>query len=103
MSVSQIINIVQTLLTVILGAIPVILVNLGCTTDAAGNFDCANAIIAPATLAWIGGAVLFLKTVVLPWLAPGGWLRNLFGERAVVTPSTSKAATTGTVSPSDVR
>lgn len=103
MKIGQIINIVQTILTVILGAIPVILVNLGCVTDAAGNFNCANAIIAPGTLAWIGGGVLFIKTVVLPWLAPGGWIRNLFGERAVVAPSASPAATEGTVPPTAVR
>lgn len=103
MSVSQIINIIQTGLTVLMTVIPTILLALGCTQGATGSLDCNAAMVSPSTLAWIVGAIGFIKTVVLPWLAPGGWVRNLFGERAVVAPSSSSAATTGTVPPNAVR
>jgi hypothetical protein len=103
MNLSQLINILQTILTVAMTVIPTILLALGCTQNATGTLDCSQATVSPSTLAWIVGAIGFVKTVVLPWLAPGGWIRNLFGERAVVAPSTSSAATTGTVAPQDVR
>lgn len=103
MNLSQLINILQTILTVAMTVIPTILLALGCTQTATGDLDCSAAMVSPSTLAWIVAGLGFVKTVVLPWLAPGGWLRNLFGERAVVAPSTSAAATTGTVPPSAVR
>jgi len=93
-------NALQTYLTAILAAMPVLLVNLGCTLDAVtGKLDCSQAIIAPTTLGYVALAIGFLKTVVIPALQPGGWFRNLFEVKAPV--STSGA--TGTVSPSDVK
>ncbi len=103
MNFSQLINIVQTILTVAMTVIPTILLALGCTQTATGNLDCSLAMVSPSTLAWIVGGIGFVKTVVLPWLAPGGWVRNLFGERAVVAPNASSAAVPGTVAPKDVR
>lgn len=103
MSSGQIINILQTILTLAMTIIPTILLALGCTQDAAGAIDCSKAIVAPSTLAYIVAGLGFIKTVILPWLAPGGWLHNLFGNRAVVAPASSTAATAGTVSPADVR
>lgn len=103
MSLGQIINILQTVLTVLMTVVPTILLALGCTQDAAGNLDCSNAVVSPLTLGYIVTAIGLIKTVVLPWFAPGGWLRNLFGDRAVVAPASSTSATAGTVSPADVR
>lgn len=103
MDLSRLINILQSVLTVIVTAVPTIVLALGCTQDATGAIECSKAIVSPAALAWLIGAIGFLKGVVLPWLAPGGWVRNMFGARAAVVPSTSTAATPGTVPPTAVR
>lgn len=104
MTRGQIINNLQTFLTLLITIGPTILLALGCTQDAAtGALECSNALISPKALLYIVAAIGFIKVTVLPWLAPGGWVRNLFGDRAVVAPSTSPAATTGTVPPTAVR
>lgn len=103
MNMGQIINILQTVLTVIMTVVPTILISFGCTQGTTGDLDCSQAIISPWTLGKIVLALGIIKTIILPWLAPGGWVRNLFGERAVVVPQNSSAATPGTVSPADVR
>lgn len=103
MSMGQIINILQTVLTIIMTVLPPILLALGCTQDATGKLDCSQALVSPLTLGYIVTGIGLIKTVVLPWFAPGGWIRNLFGDRAVVAPAASPAATPGTVAPSDVR
>lgn len=103
MSVNQIINILQTLLTVLMTVVPPVLLALGCTQDPAGNLDCSQAMFSPKTLALIVTGLGIIKVTILPWFSPGGWIRNLFGERAVVAPGGTAAATAGTVSPVDVR
>lgn len=103
MDLSRLINILQTILTIIITVVPTLVLSLGCTGDPAGTIECSQALISPELLGWLIGVVGFIKTVVLPWLAPGGWVRNLFGARAAVVPSTSGQATPGTVAPQDVR
>lgn len=103
MNISQIINILQTILTVLMTVIPTILLALGCVQGVGGELDCSAAWVSPKGLALIVAGLGFVKTVILPWLAPGGWVRNLFGERATVVPASSTSATTGTVAPAAVR
>lgn len=100
MNLSSLINTVQTILSAALASLPVLLVNLGCTMDAVtGKLDCSQAYVAPTTLGYIAIGIGFLKLVVLPAIQPGGWFRNLFGDKTVVTTQPSP----GTVSPADVR
>lgn len=100
MSASQIINILQSILTVLMTVVPPVLLALGCVTVVAtGSLDCSAAVVSPKTLAWIVGGLGFVKLTLLPWFAPGGWIRNLFGDKTVVTP----APLIGTVSPTDKR
>lgn len=81
-------NALQTYLTAILAALPVLLVNLGCSLDAiTGKLDCSQAIIAPTTLGYVALAIGFLKTVLIPALQPGGWFRNLFEPKVPVSDS----------------
>lgn len=101
------INSLQTLLSVVLAIATGLLTQLGCVQDVAtaklvctvSNFPW----LTPTTLGSVAGVVTFLKLVVLPWLQPGGWLHNLFGQKVAVVPAGSTAATPGTVSPVDVR
>lgn len=93
-------NALQTYLTAIIAAVPVLLVSLGCTQDALGNLDCSAAIISPAAAAYIVAALGFIKLVVLPAIQPGGWFNNLFAPKVPVTPASDD--TPGTVSPQDI-
>lgn len=102
MSLNQVINILQTLLTILMTVVPPILLALGCT-QIGNELDCSQAILSPKTLALVVTGIGVVKTTILPWLAPGGWLRNLFGDKAVIAPAASKAAVPGTVAPADVR
>lgn len=100
MSTGRLINILQSILTVLMTVAPTILLALGCTQNAVtGELDCSAAIVSPWTMGKIVIGLGLIKTVVLPWLAPGGWVRNMFGDRAVVTSTPAP----GTVSPTDVR
>lgn len=93
-------NAIQTYLSAILAALPILLVNLGCTLDAVTQkLDCSNAVIAPTTLGWIAAAIGFIKLVVIPAIQDGGWFRNLFSPKVPV--STSGDA--GTVKPAAVQ
>lgn len=104
MTTGRIINILQTVLSILMTVVPTILLSLGCTQDPITQaLDCQAAVISPWTMGKIVLALGVIKTVILPWLAPGGWVHNMFGERAVVAPGSSSAATPGTVSPIDVR
>lgn len=103
MTRTQLINIIQSILTYVLFVAPPLLVGLGCTQDAAGNLDCSQAIIAPKMLVYLVSFIAFIKGVVLPWFTPGGWIRNLFGDKVTAVPANSNNATAGTVSPADVR
>lgn len=98
-------NSLQTYLSAILAALPVLLVNLGCTLDAVTQkLDCSQAIIAPTTLGWIAAGIGFIKLVIIPAIQPGGWLNNLFATKAPVVATTpSEAQPKGTVAPSDVQ
>lgn len=80
-------NALQSYLTAILMALPVLLLNLGCTQDAVGKLDCSTAFIAPTTLGYIAAGIGFLKLVVLPLLQPGGWFRNIFEPKVPVSAS----------------
>jgi hypothetical protein len=79
-------NAIQTYLSAILAALPVLLVNLGCTLDAVTQkLDCSQAYIAPTTLGWIAAAIGFVKLVVIPAIQDGGWFRNLFNPKVPVS------------------
>lgn len=103
MSRTQIINIIQSFLTYLLFILPPTLIALGCTQDAAGNLECSQAMISPKALLWVVSGIGFIKGVLLPWFTPGGWIRNIFGDKVAVVPTASTKATAGTVSPVEVR
>lgn len=104
MSRTQIINIIQSFLTYLLFILPPTLIALGCTQDAAGNLECSQAMISPKFLVlWVIPGIGFIKGVLLPWFTPGGWIRNLLGDKVAVVPTASTNATPGTVSPVEVR
>lgn len=98
-------NAIQTYLSAMLAAMPVLLVNLGCTLDAVTNkLDCSQAYIAPTTLGWVAAGIGFVKLVIIPAIQPGGWFRNLFDPKVpVVATSPAEVQPSGTVAPSDVK
>ena len=102
-------NTVQTVLTVVNVAVIALLTQVGCvdnplTPDVDLMCTVSNVPFLSVTFLGIVATVSnTLKLVVLPWLAPGGWVRNLFGAKAVVAPEVSNAAVPGTVSPTAVR
>ena len=94
-------NAVQTYLTAIITALPVLLVSLGCTQSITGALDCSASVISPAVAAYIVAALGFVKLVALPAIQPGGWFNNLFAVKVPVVPSI-EAETPGTVTPAQV-
>lgn len=99
MNFTALLNTLQTVISMANVVLFALAMQLGCTTGADGRLDCSAAWFEPATLVIIAGVLNFLKFVVLPWLTPGGLIRNLFGDKTVVT----STPTPGTVSPADVR
>lgn len=99
MNFSALLNTVQTVLSAVNGILIVVLMNLGCVTGVDGKLDCSAAWFEPSTIAIVAIVSNTLKFVVIPWLQPGGLLRNLFGDKTVVTSTPAP----GTVAPTDVR
>lgn len=89
-------NAIQTFLTAILAALPILLVNLGCTQDATGRLDCSTAFVSPIILGYVATAIGFLKLVVIPAMQPGGWFRNLFAPKVPVSPTGDPGTVTQT-------
>lgn len=88
---SGLVNVAQTVLTVINVALIALLMQVGCvdnpaTPDVDLMCTVSNVPFLSVTfLGWAAAVSNALKLVVLPWLAPGGWVRNLFGDKTVVT------------------
>lgn len=81
-------NALQTVLSAILAALPVLLINLGCTDPTGtGRLDCSQASFSPWLLMYIAGGISLLKFFVLPAIQPGGWFRNLFEPKVPVSPT----------------
>lgn len=103
------INTLQTVLTVVNVVVIALLTQVGCIDNPAtpeADLMCTVSnvpFLSVTLLGWLAAGSNTLKLVILPMLAPGGWIRNLFGAKAVVAPVTSSAAVPGTVSPADVR
>jgi hypothetical protein len=103
------INTAQTILSILNVALIALLTQVGCIDNPAtpdADLMCTVSSIPWLSVTALGIAATVsntLKLVILPWLAPGGWVRNLFGAKAVVAPVASTAAVPGTVSPADVR
>lgn len=95
-------NALQTYLSGILAAVPIILANVGCTVDANGVTSCASSVfpwLTATVVAYIAGITSVLKFIVIPAIQPGGWFRNLFEPKVPV--STTPVA--GTVAPEQVK
>lgn len=103
MNFTAILNTAQTVLSALNVVLIALLTSIGCAPDpVTAKMVCTVSAfpwLSVETLAWVAGVSNVLKFVILPWIAPGGILRNLFGEKTVVTPN----PTPGTVSPTDVR
>jgi lysozyme len=75
-------NALQTYLTVAIGAIVFAMLGLGCTQTVTGVLDCSqSAWINPTVAGWLIAVIAAIKTLVLPFLQPGGWFRNMFEAR----------------------
>lgn len=95
-------NSLQTLASALLVAIPPVLVSQGCTLEAQGALDCSHAVLpfllSPNVTIGITGFLAVLKFVVVPWLQPGGLVRNLFSPKVPI----SESGAVGTVAPDHV-
>lgn len=94
-------NAIQTYISALLVAIPVALLNLGCTQLPTGDLDCTQSVLSPMLAGWILSALAVAKFLVLPLMQQGGWFNNLFMPRAPVVPA--EQSVPGTVSPTQVR
>lgn len=97
-------NTVQTILSAALVGLPLLLKATGCIDVATpdpndADLDCSKSLLSPTLVWWALGIVTTLKFVIIPWLQPGGLVRNLFEPKVPV--STSGA--TGTVTPAQVQ
>lgn len=93
-------NALQSLLTALLGAVPVIFAAFGCTTLATGALDCTQStVFSPKAALIAGGVITVLKLVIIPWLQPGGLVRNLFELKVPV----SQSGAPGTVFPEQIQ
>lgn len=97
-------NTLQTILSAVLVGLPLMLKATGCVevvtpdpNDA--DLDCAQSMLSPTLVWWGLGIVTTLKFVIIPWLQPGGLVRNLFQPKVPI--STSGAP--GTVTPTQVQ
>lgn len=94
-------NTLQTVISALLVAIPVLLTKLGCTLDPAGlKIDCSQStVITPSLALWFTVTLAVAKFVIVPWLQPGGLLANLFAPKVPI----STTGDPGTVRPSQVQ
>lgn len=90
-------NALQTYLSALLAALPILLVNLGCTLDAVTQkLDCSNAIVSPTLLGYVAAGIGIIKLFVIPAIQDGGWFRNLFNPKVPVSASGDPGTVTQT-------
>lgn len=93
-------NALQSLLTALLGAVPIVFAAFGCAMLPNGALDCSVSPFFTPKMALIASTILtVLKLAVIPAIQDGGWFRNIVSPKVPV----SNSGAPGTVDPGSIQ